>query len=223
MRSDFVSCPKPANWLPSGGPWVCSCRSGASAPSLSRESLVVVGEAVLRLLRALAGDRPSVLVLEDLHWADSETLGVLEYLVDNVGLEPLVVLVTLRDETAPALALAHELRTRAPADVITLGRLDRSQVSTMATSCLGSPAPPELVQMLSERADGLPFFVEELLASLVVTGALVRIDGAWETTAELCPRVPLTFADTVRHRLELVGDGARPVLGAAAIVGRQFD
>ena len=187
------------------------------------ESLVVVGEAVLRLLRALAADRPSLLVLEDLHWADSETLGVLEYLVDNVGAEPLVVLVTLRDEPAPVLALSHELRTRAPADVITLGRLDRSQVCAMATSCLGSPAPPEVVQMLSERADGLPFFIEELLASLVGTGALVRNERAWDITAELCPRVPLTFADTVRHRLQLVGDGARLVLGAAAIVGRQFD
>ncbi|MDP8973217.1 MAG: hypothetical protein M3N45_08570, partial [Actinomycetota bacterium] len=148
---------------------------------------------------------------------------MLEYLVDNIGVEPLVVLVTLRDEPAPALALAHELRTRAPADVITLGRLDRSQVWTMATSCLGSPAPPEVVQMLSERADGLPFFVEELLASLIVTGALVRTERAWETTAELCPRVPLTFTDTVRHRLELLGDRARRVLGSAAIVGRQFD
>ncbi|MDP9442545.1 MAG: AAA family ATPase [Actinomycetota bacterium] len=187
------------------------------------ESLVVVAEGVIRLLRALAVDRPSVLVLEDLHWADSETLGVLEYLVDNVQLEPLAVLATLRDEPTPALAMAHELQARGGADLIALGRLDASEVSTMASACIGSPVPDDVARMLAERADGLPFFVEELLASLVGTGALVRREGTWTTTEELCPRVPLVFADTVRHRLELLGEPGQRALGAAAILGRQFD
>ena len=57
-----------------------------------------MAEAVLRLLCALAGDRGSVIVLEDLHWADPETVAIVEYLADNLIAEPVLCIVTLRND-----------------------------------------------------------------------------------------------------------------------------
>jgi hypothetical protein len=71
-------------------------------PLAGAESLVVLGEGVLRLLRALAGDHGCLLVLEDLHWADPETLAVLEYLADNLAGERVLCLATLRPEEGAA-------------------------------------------------------------------------------------------------------------------------
>src|ERR671916_2062823 len=76
-------------------------------------SLILLGEAVLRLARVLGRRRGCLLVLEDLHWADPETLAVTEFLADNLGAEPTLLLATLRSEEAsPALRLAHEMWTR---------------------------------------------------------------------------------------------------------------
>ncbi|HVL85001.1 MAG TPA: BREX system ATP-binding domain-containing protein [Pseudonocardia sp.] len=138
-------------------------------------SPLLASEATLRLLAAFARDRGCVLVLEDLHWADADTLAHLEYLADNLAAERALVVATIRAERAsPALTLAHTLRARGTATVAQLAALPREQVLRMARSCLGSGEPPAaVVRLLDAHADGLPFLVEELLASLVGTGALV--------------------------------------------------
>ena len=70
------------------------------------ESLVFLGEAVLQLLRALGPDAGCLLILEDLHWADRETLALLEYLADNLSAEPVLCVGTLRAEQGAAARLA---------------------------------------------------------------------------------------------------------------------
>ena len=82
-------------------------------------------EAVLRLLRALSGEAGCLLVLEDLHWADRETLALLEYLADNSAAERVLYVGTLRDEEGAAAAgLASVLEARGSAVVLPLSRLD---------------------------------------------------------------------------------------------------
>ncbi|MGH3983032.1 MAG: AAA family ATPase, partial [Pseudonocardiaceae bacterium] len=145
-------------------------------------SLVLLGEAVLRLARVLGWRRGCLLVLEDLHWADPETLAVTEYLADNLRAEPTLLLATLRPGSAnPAVRLAHTLQARNSATVLDLNRLNRSLVTAMVRACLGDmPAPPEVDAFVGSRADGVPLFVEELLTGLATTGALFRDDsGGW--------------------------------------------
>ena len=90
------------------------------------ESLVFLGEATLRLLHVLSPDIGCLLVLEDLHWADRETLALLEYLADNLSAERVLCVGTLRDEEGGGAAvLASVLETRGSAVVLPLGRLDR--------------------------------------------------------------------------------------------------
>jgi DNA-binding CsgD family transcriptional regulator/tetratricopeptide (TPR) repeat protein len=196
----------------------------ASEPA-SEVSVLALGEAVVRLLRRLSGRPGCLLVLEDLHWADAETLAVVEYLADNLASEPVLCLGTMRSEGFGAAdELFDTLSSRRVADVLELSRLDESEVADMACACLsGSPAPAPIAGLLRTRADGLPFLVEELLVGCVESGALVRTSDGWVAGERALPNVPRTFVGTVHRRLAALDDRGRLVLGAAALLGRHFD
>ncbi len=189
------------------------------------ESLVFLGEAVLRLLRVLYPDRGCLLVLEDLHWADPETLALLEYLADNVWAERVLCIGTIRPgEGADAADMAEKLEARGSARVLSIGRLGSGAMARMTNECLGSSVLPGPAQaFVAERAEGIPFLVEEVLAGLLEEGALAERNGQWVMTGSITARVPATFADSVARRLGAFDRDARQVIGAAAVIGRQFD
>ena len=165
-------------------------------------SPAVRGEAVLQLLRRLAGPAGLLLVLEDLHWADPDTLAILEYLSDNLSAEPVLCLATCRDEPAtPASGLMARLHGRRAAIRITLGRLSAGQVAAMVRACLPT-ASEDVIARVQVLADGVPFLVEESLAA---------------------PGVPSSFAEAVRARMAALSEAERLVLHTAALFGRQFD
>lgn len=188
------------------------------------DSIVVLAEAVLRLLRAVGRGHGCLLVLEDLQWADPETLSIVEYLAENLRSEPVVGLCTVRSEEATAaLGVAHALAARRTASMITLSRLTPADTTAMALACLSAHDLPDSVGvLLSKNADGLPFFIEELLAGAVGSGALHRNHDGWTVQGALVPDVPRTFRDSVDGRLRAMGETAE-VLVAAAVLGRRFD
>ena len=188
------------------------------------DSVLVLAEGVLRFFHAVADDDACVVVLEDLHWADSETITIVEYLADNLAAERVLCIVTVRDEgPSHGLDLARTLHARRASELIELRRLDDDKVAEMLDSCLGTEiASPELVA-LAARADGVPFLVEELLAVAVASGALVQRGTSWTLSMAVDHVVPLTYADSVRRRLAALGEEGRAVLLAAAILGRRFD
>jgi hypothetical protein len=172
---------------------------GLDGGAAGEPSTVIRGEAVLRLLRWLARPAGLVVMLEDLHWADPDTLAVLEYLADNLGALPVLALATCRDEPATeALGLARRLLARQAAGHLPLVRLDDRQVTTMVRACLPG-AGEDVIARVQRTADGVPFLVEEVLAS---------------------PGVPASFLETMRARLSALDDARRLVLGAAAVLTR---
>ena len=218
---------QPANWIRSGRRWAGWFPSGGSRRQSSREeSLVFLGEAVLRLLRVLSPEAGCLLVLEDLHWADRETLALLEYLADNLGRGAGAVRRHParggRRRRQPGLAGA--LEARGSAAVLPLGRLDPAAMAAMALACVGAAELPGAVQSLvAERAEGIPFLVEEVLAGLIGDGALTERDGRWHAGDLAAAGVPATFADAVRRRLDGLDADSRRVICAAAVLGRRFD
>ncbi|HVL83371.1 MAG TPA: AAA family ATPase [Pseudonocardia sp.] len=176
------------------------------------ESSVVLGEGVLRLARALGGTAGTLLVVEDLHWADADTLAVVEYLADNVGGQPAVLLVTVRATESPeASDLVTRLESRGAARVVDLGRLPPAEVAVMAAQCAGAAGTEvgdEVFAVVARRSEGLPLLVEELLS--------VPASG-------ISQAVPGTFADAVARRLEALRAESRLVVECAAVLGRRFD
>ena len=164
-----------------------------------------------------------MLVLEDLHWADRETLALLEYLADNLASERVLCVASLRAEGCEAAALASAVAARGSAAVLPLARLDPAAMTRMAQACLNADLPDAVHAVVAERAEGIPFLVEEVLAGLVGEGALTEQDGRWRAADLAAPVVPATFADAVRRRLDTVSADSRYVIGAAAVLGRRFD
>jgi DNA-binding CsgD family transcriptional regulator/tetratricopeptide (TPR) repeat protein len=162
----------------------------------------VCGEALLQLLEVVRRNRPVLLVLEDLHWADPDTVGVVEYLADNLHAVPVLCLVTLRTEPAtPVWELARRASQRHPGSHLRLGRLSDESVVQMVTACVPT-ADDELVARVQGTAEGVPLLVEELLAT---------------------PGLPASVEEAVRTRVAGLDPDDQAVLYAAAMLGRDFD
>jgi DNA-binding CsgD family transcriptional regulator len=186
-------------------------------------SAMILGEAVLRLLTQ-PGWHGGLLVLEDLHWADPETLSFVEYLTDNIGGTTVLCLITQRDvDGSPAADLLHSAAARRAATVVDVPRLKQNAVTRMAAACLSvERVPPDVSRLLAD-CDGLPFAVEEILAASVSSGELIHDDSGWRVNPAVSTGVPDSIAGSVRNRLSALGAAMTGVLVSAAILGRQFD
>jgi DNA-binding CsgD family transcriptional regulator/tetratricopeptide (TPR) repeat protein len=164
------------------------------------DQAVLLGEAVLALL---ARTGPGcVLVLEDLHWADVDTLRLAGYLARAVPAAGVLLLLTARDEVrAPELArLAADPAVR----VLPLARLDVDAVAALAAARRGAALPGPALDQLLARSDGLPLLVEELAEP-----------GG--------PELPPSLAALVAGRLTALAPADRAVVEAAAVVGGDPD
>ncbi|WP_053643786.1 AAA family ATPase [Streptomyces sp. XY431] len=190
------------------------------------ETVVELAEALLRLLAVLGRDQGCVLLLEDLHDTDAETVAVLEYLVDNLAGLPVLLLATLRAEPGPALELVRAAERRRAATVAELPPLPPAEVAALAAAILEDgtgdlPAP--LVEHLVERGDGCPYLVEELLADLLDRGTLRRAeDGRWLLADGSRPGVPSTIVRSWGHRIDQLDPQVRELLLTAATLGSRF-
>jgi DNA-binding CsgD family transcriptional regulator len=186
-------------------------------------SPVILGEAVLRILTC-PGWKGGLLVLEDLHWADPETLAIVEYLADNIAGTNVLCLATQRDtEMSPSAELLNSAAARRVATRIDVPRLTPNAVAKMAAACLAVPEVPAEVNRLLADCDGLPFAVEEILAAAVTSGELVRDDSGWHVDSDVATGVPESIVGSVRARLAALGAEVTNVVVSAAILGRQFD
>ena len=186
-------------------------------------SPIMLAEALLRLLTA-PGRPGALLVLEDLHWADPETLATLDYLADNLPGTRLLCVATVRDsEPSAGLDLARAVVARRAATLVEVPRLTERSVSQMAAACLGADEAPAGVRRLLADCDGLPFAVEEILATATASGQLVKGASGWQVSEGVSTAVPASILGSVRNRLAALGPVVTDVLASAAVLGRQFD
>jgi DNA-binding CsgD family transcriptional regulator len=167
-------------------------------------------EALLDVVEETAGDRATLWLLEDLHWADPSTWDFVVYAARRVGLMALALVVTFRDEELPlglpSLARLPALCREPDAVEIGLGRLDRAETEALIQD-LDPLLPAGAVERITERSAGTPLLVEELVA----------------TFGSHPEAVPDVIAMTVRERIRRVGPAARAVLEGVAVGGPQVD
>lgn len=183
---------------------------------------LAVAEAALRLVTAIA-PQGALLLVEDLHWGDLETLAAVEFLADNARLERLLVVVTARpDESRPLDEVLRSLDARGAVAVHPLAPLGRTGVHEMARACLEGGVSPALVDLLADRSDGVPLLVEDLLSRWRGQGVVAERDGGWEVVRWPGGDVPEWCAGVVRDRLAGLDGAGRAALGSAAVLGRCF-
>jgi DNA-binding CsgD family transcriptional regulator len=172
-----------------------------------------------RILEAI--DRPTILVFDDLHWADEMSLEVIGELARFCAEKPLFLLAGYRPDEFPVGSIHREWRSRILhqryAEEVTLRPLTLEETGIATTLILGSelPAPREVVEAVHERTNGIPLHIEELLGALDEDA---RADGQRIREAH----VPATIEDAVLARLARLSDEARQLARAGAVIGRCF-
>jgi DNA-binding CsgD family transcriptional regulator len=177
---------------------------------------------VAEILAGLAGAGPMLLVLEDLHWCDDLTLEILETAARRIRDVPLLLVGTYRsDELYPRIP-TREWRSRLLAarfaEEARLGRLSRDDTALLTRQLMGGrlPVAREVIDAIHDRTDGVPLYIEELLA-LIEPAALDAADAIHGA------EVPSTVEDAIIARLEPRSDGAMLAAKAAAVIGRACD
>lgn len=189
-------------------------------------SAVVLGEAILRLLGTAGRDRGCLLVLEDLHAADPETLAVIEYLLDNVEEQPIALIATLRSDRCPAIELAQLANQRGTATLLELRPLNRDQVRQLAAGRLDvepDAVPEQLADRLWADSAGIPFIAEELLQEASRSGQLLSgVNGVVQVVDDLRMTIPAAVVQSINSRTDQLGPRSRELLALAAVIGHRF-
>jgi tetratricopeptide (TPR) repeat protein len=174
-------------------------------------------DAVTRLLLAQSAVRPVLLIVEDLHWVDSETDGVLERLLAGIAEARVCVAATLRD------GFADPWRRHSPITRIELPPLPPGEAGRMLRRLVGDhPTLPAAKRLVAEAAEGNPFFLEESVRTLVETGALIGERGRYRAVGPITRvGVPGTVEELLARRIDRLGAGDRQVLRYAAAIGRE--
>ncbi|MFD3903698.1 AAA family ATPase [Streptomyces sp. CB04723] len=189
------------------------------------ETVVELAEALLRLLSVLGREAGCAILLEDLHDCDTETIAVVEYVIDNLADLPILFLGTLRPEPGAALDLVRSAERRQTAAVREMRPLHDAQVRVLTGACLEAEPeeiPEPVHRKLAERAAGNPYLLEVLLADLLDTGRLRRTDDGWEAVEQEGGQIPSDIVRSWARRLERLDEPVRDLLLAAATLGSQF-
>jgi len=180
-----------------------------------------------RVLRALSKTGPVVLVCEDIHWADPVSVEVIVQLLPLATPQPLLLVLAGRAETdAPGWRLvSHSQATLAEAITeIRLQPLSDSDSRILVSNLLEIESLPEEIRnQILARAEGNPFFVEEVIRMLIERGAIVRTGDRWLANDTIIGiEIPDTLHSLLLARIDQLSDEAKRSLRVASVIGRQF-
>jgi ATP/maltotriose-dependent transcriptional regulator MalT len=199
-----------------------------SPPSNSDSATLV--EAIRCLFLAVAQTAPTVIVLDDLQWADNATLEFLPAMASSCAHERLLILGAYRNDEIPRghplRRLRNDLRRARLLREIVLEPLDDKATAALAARILGHTPSPALVAALSERAEGVPLFVEELCGALAMrdrSQARHLSRASVELAHGASFPIPDTLRDALLLRLDGLPDAAARLLELVAVMGREFD
>jgi len=170
---------------------------------------------------------PSVMVLEDLHWADEPTLLLLQHMAQALPTMAQLIVCTYRDTdldaTRPFAKTLETMLRQKQATRISLRRLPVSGVEAMLGAMSGQKPPPSLARVVFAETEGNPFFVEEVFRHLSEEGKLFDETGKWLPGLRVDQlQVPEGVRLVLGRRLDRLGADARRVLTTAAVIGRSF-
>lgn len=176
------------------------------------DTLRVLVETVLQIARRNA----TLLLFEDAHWADPTTIELLDLLIRRCGDVPILVLISFRPEFQPAWSGPH-------ITTLPVTRLVRAQsVGLVAKLTRGRPMPPDLIDHIVEKTDGVPLFIEELTRAVLESGMVVDVGGRFEYAGTVDRiTVPSTLRDSLMARLDRLIP-VKEIAQIGAVVGREF-
>jgi class 3 adenylate cyclase/tetratricopeptide (TPR) repeat protein len=179
-------------------------------------------DAVQMIIPALSRRAPTIFFLEDLHWADSSFVELLRHVLIEVR-QPAIVLCAYR----PVFSLFSTEQARSMTKVyheIRLQDLSSSEAQGMLESLLKTESiPSDLRGFVQDKAEGNPFYLEELVNSLIETETLIRDNGSWKVTRSITETdISSTINGVISGRLDRLEKETKRVLQEASVIGRSF-
>jgi class 3 adenylate cyclase/tetratricopeptide (TPR) repeat protein len=206
--------------------------SRAAISNLPGEAVVGgVAGAVVNAVKASigAGDlaRPQVIVLDDLHWSDSATLELIAQVATLASFQPLMMVCVLRpDRKAASWPLVDRLQGSLGSafERIELEPLSVDHARELLGNLLQIEDLPEAIRgRILERSEGNPFYLEEVLRSLIDAGQVVREGDHWRATSDIIDaKIPETLAGVLSARIDRLPEATKRVAQTAAVIGRVF-
>lgn len=182
--------------------------------------------AIAQLLERISYDRPIVLLLDDLQWADDATLQLLHYLSRQRQLGRVCIVGAYRTEEllsdAPLLRFLDGVQAGGQARVLALGPLSQGEISRMLEERLGGTFLPDFIHALHERSMGNPFFALQIVRLLRESGRLTRDGDSWVAENGESLQLPPAVRKTIARRLRGLGPDEREALSLGAVLGREI-
>ncbi|MEP7003702.1 MAG: adenylate/guanylate cyclase domain-containing protein [Chloroflexota bacterium] len=199
----------------------------AKMSPLDIETLKRYTASTIGLVRALSARGPVVVALEDLHWADAPSIDLLLGLVPVANELPLLVVATSRfDRESEGWRLVSAVRDLFGDALIEikLDALSGEESRTLVANLLHVESLPQATRdHILTKAEGNPFFVEEVIRMLIDRGAIERRDDRWVATARVADvEIPDTLQGLLLARIDRLPPESKRTLRVAAVIGRQF-
>ncbi|MGH2379051.1 MAG: AAA family ATPase [Candidatus Limnocylindria bacterium] len=199
----------------------------AQVTTLEMEAVKRYVASLHQLLRAMADRAPLVLVFEDVHWADAASVDVILQLMPLAHELPLLCVVTSRPErTAEGWRLITTTRDMFGEALVEmqLAALSAEDSGRLVANLLDIESLPEGVrELILAKAEGNPFFVEEVIRMLIDRGVIVQREGRWVATGEVAGiEIPDTLQGLLLARIDRLSPGARRTIRTASVIGRRF-
>ena len=184
---------------------------GLSPPQRKQRTI----DALMRQLDGLSRRQPVLHIFEDLHWIDPTSLEAMDRTVELIRRLPVLLLMTFRPDFHPPWVGQPHVA------MMTLGRLDQGDVSALIETIAGNKAmPPEIVNEIVERTDGVPLFVEELTKAVVEAG-VHGLEAASTLSMTPSRTIPATLHASLMARLDRLGP-AKELAQIGSAIGREF-
>lgn len=180
-----------------------------------------------RYLQKCSESAPIIIICEDIHWADPSSVELLSQVVPIVAEAPIVfAFVTRADKDAPGWKLITQAREIAGSGMteLHLAPLSPQDSQQLVTNLLEIESLPQNVRdLILAKAEGNPFFVEEVIRMLIDKGHLAREDGRWLVAKPITTmEIPDTLQGVLIARIDRLPDDAKRVLQIASVIGRKF-
>ncbi|MCF3172266.1 AAA family ATPase [Streptomyces sioyaensis] len=196
---------------------------GLAAESDWGQARFLTHDAVCEVLLALAAQRPLVLLMEDLHWADPASLDLLRLLSTRSQGHPLGIVLTAREHEIESDAMLRRMLSevlRGPrTETLRLGGLSRRAVAALVVAQAGPGVDARVVEVLHRRSEGNPYFVMQLLSLLGDARSLRRPDAV----DVLLTQVPTGVREALHQRFAALPETVLRVLRLCAVIGTEID
>jgi predicted ATPase/class 3 adenylate cyclase len=198
-----------------------------NAPLSPGEERMRLFDNVARFLQSLAAARGLLVFTDDIHWADQGTLSLLRYLLRTMQGDRVLFLAPYReielDRAHPLAAALVEWNRERLATRIPLGRLSRADTNALLAALFGQDAvEDDFADALFRETEGNPFFIEEVVKSLIEQGQIYREGGNWGRKEVHELTIPQSVKEAIGRRLDRMSEVTTDTLRTAAALGKTF-